>query len=168
MGAFQQRIPSAGRRQMRSDIQFRHSKLLVFHSLFVLPLSYGRQHRAPPAQPTRDTTVHPTKGDPSIAVAGTPKDDTGLERKMESRHLTMISLGGVIGTGLFVSSGYTIHQAGPLGAILAYAAGSLLVYCVMVRWASCPWPYRMPAASTCMRSGSSAPAPRSPSPSCIG
>lgn len=67
-----------------------------------------------------------------MAVAGTPKDDTGLERKMESRHLTMISLGGVIGTGLFVSSGYTIHQAGPLGAILAYAVGSLLVYCVMV------------------------------------
>ena len=57
---------------------------------------------------------------------------TGLERRMESRHLTMISLGGVIGTGLFVSSGYTIHQAGPLGAILAYAVGSLLVYCVMV------------------------------------
>ena len=67
-----------------------------------------------------------------MAAAGTPKDDTGLERKMESRHLTMISLGGVIGTGLFVSSGYAIHQAGPVGASLAYAAGSLLVYCVMV------------------------------------
>lgn len=26
-----------------------------------------------------------------MAAAGTPKDDTGLERKMESRHLTMIS-----------------------------------------------------------------------------
>ena len=51
---------------------------------------------------------------------------------MESRHLTMISLGGVIGTGLFVSSGHTIHQAGPLGAILAYAVGSFMVYCVMV------------------------------------
>ena len=101
-----------------------------------------------------------------MASAGNPKDDTGLERKMESRHLTMISLGGV--TGLFVSSGYTIHQAGPLGAILAYAVGSLLVYCVMVRWASCPWPCRMPVASTCMRSGSSAPAPRSPLLSCIG
>ncbi|MBT1164992.1 amino acid permease [Bifidobacterium felsineum] len=69
-----------------------------------------------------------------MADAGTGKstEETGLERKMESRHLTMISLGGVIGTGLFVSSGYTIHQAGPLGAILAYAVGSLLVYCVMV------------------------------------
>ena len=43
-----------------------------------------------------------------MASAGNPKDDTGLERKMESRHLTMISLGGVIGTGLFVSSGYAI------------------------------------------------------------
>ena len=41
---------------------------------------------------------------------------------METRHLTMISLGGVIGTGLFLSSGYTIHQAGPLGAIIAYAS----------------------------------------------
>ncbi|MDU6640619.1 MAG: amino acid permease, partial [Alloscardovia omnicolens] len=56
----------------------------------------------------------------------------GLKRRMSSRHLTMISLGGVIGTGLFVSSGETIHAAGPLGAILAYAAGSLLVYCVML------------------------------------
>ena len=56
----------------------------------------------------------------------------GLKRRMSSRHLTMISLGGVIGTGLFVSSGETIHAAGSLGAILAYAAGSLLVYCVML------------------------------------
>lgn len=33
---------------------------------------------------------------------------TDLKRKMEVRHLRMISLGGVIGTGLFLSSGYTI------------------------------------------------------------
>ena len=36
---------------------------------------------------------------------------TDLKRKMEVRHLRMISLGGVIGTGLFLSSGYTINQA---------------------------------------------------------
>ena len=34
-----------------------------------------------------------------------PTSNSGLERKMETRHLTMISLGGVIGTGLFLSSG---------------------------------------------------------------
>lgn len=43
-----------------------------------------------------------------------------FQRKMTSRHLFMLSLGGVIGTGLFLSSGYTIAQAGPLGAILSY------------------------------------------------
>ena len=31
-----------------------------------------------------------------------------FQRKMTSRHLFMLSLGGVIGTGLFLSSGYTI------------------------------------------------------------
>ncbi len=55
-----------------------------------------------------------------------------LERKMESRHLLMISLGGVIGTGLFLSSGYTIHEAGPIGTILAYGIGAVIVYLVML------------------------------------
>ena len=47
------------------------------------------------------------------AAESAEAEQGGLERKMETRHLTMISLGGVIGTGLFLSSGYTIHQAGP-------------------------------------------------------
>lgn len=44
----------------------------------------------------------------------------------------MISLGGVIGTGLFLSSGYTIHEAGPIGTIIAYLVGALLVFAVML------------------------------------
>lgn len=55
-----------------------------------------------------------------------------LERKMEAHHIQMISLGGVIGTGLFLSSGYTINQAGPVGTIIAYAVGAVLVYAVML------------------------------------
>lgn len=51
---------------------------------------------------------------------------------MEVRHLRMISLGGVIGTGLFLSSGYTINQAGPLGTVIAYAIGAVIVYLVML------------------------------------
>ena len=43
----------------------------------------------------------------------------------------MIALGGVIGTGLFLSSGYTIHQAGPLGTVISYMVGALNVYDVM-------------------------------------
>ncbi len=55
-----------------------------------------------------------------------------LQRHMAVRHLTMISIGGVIGTGLFLSSGYTIKEAGPFGAVLAYAVGSILIYCIML------------------------------------
>jgi S-methylmethionine transporter len=50
---------------------------------------------------------------------------------MGSRHLVMIAMGGVIGSGLFLSSGYTISQAGPLGAVLAYLVGAFVVYLVM-------------------------------------
>ncbi len=56
---------------------------------------------------------------------------SGLRRSMGSRHLVMIAMGGVIGSGLFLSSGYTISQAGPLGAVLAYLVGAFVVYLVM-------------------------------------
>lgn len=48
------------------------------------------------------------------------EDTTQLRRGLKSRHLTMISLGGTIGTGLFLASGGAIHTAGPGGAILSY------------------------------------------------
>ncbi|MFE5333852.1 amino acid permease [Embleya sp. NPDC056575] len=51
---------------------------------------------------------------------------TGLRR----RHMTMIGLGGIIGAGLFVSSGKVIGDAGPAAA-LAYAVGGLVVVLVM-------------------------------------
>jgi amino acid permease len=55
-----------------------------------------------------------------------------LKRSMKSRHMYMISLGGAIGTGLFVSTGYLINQAGPGGVILSYLSGGLLMYLVML------------------------------------
>ena len=84
-------------------------------------------------EPSSHAAVSESATNPTVNpdTNGLQSPDTQLERNMESRHLTMISLGGVIGTGLFLSSGYTIHQAGPLGAILAYLIGSVLVYCVI-------------------------------------
>lgn len=55
-----------------------------------------------------------------------------LSRSMKSRHLFMISIGGVIGTGFFLGTGYAIGQAGPIGAMLAYLFGGLVMYLVMV------------------------------------
>lgn len=55
-----------------------------------------------------------------------------LKRAMTTRHLVMLSLGGAIGTGLFMGSGEVISQAGPLGAVLAYIIGGLIAYMVML------------------------------------
>ncbi|PFB25565.1 amino acid permease [Bacillus cereus] len=56
----------------------------------------------------------------------------GLKRELKSRHIFMIALGGVIGTGLFLGSGYTIHEAGPGGAIVAYLVGGFVMYLTML------------------------------------
>ena len=54
-----------------------------------------------------------------------------LKRSLRSRHVTMIALGGSLGTGLFLASGGAISEAGPGGALLAYALISIMVYFLM-------------------------------------
>ena len=64
-----------------------------------------------------------------IAVA--PVEQRELQRAIGSRQLSMIAIGGAIGTGLFLASGGAISQAGPGGAMLAYAIMGIAVYCMM-------------------------------------
>jgi lysine-specific permease len=54
-----------------------------------------------------------------------------LHRSINNRQLSMIAIGGAIGTGLFFASGGAIAQAGPGGALLAYATMGLAVFCMM-------------------------------------
>ena len=55
-----------------------------------------------------------------------------LQRQLKKRHLTMIAIGGSIGTGLFVASGAAVAQAGPAGALAAYFIIGLMVYFLMM------------------------------------
>jgi len=57
--------------------------------------------------------------------------ELGLNRGLKSRHLTMISLGGTIGTGLLLASGNSIAEAGPGGALLAYGLIGIMVFFLM-------------------------------------
>ncbi|MGG0796764.1 amino acid permease [Brevibacillus laterosporus] len=75
-----------------------------------------------------------TTGNESVTNISATRDGgqpQELKRGLKARHLTMIALGGSIGTGLFLASGGAISQAGPGGAIVAYVAIGIMVYFLM-------------------------------------
>ena len=53
-----------------------------------------------------------------------------LRKQLRMRHMTMISLGGVIGAGLFVGSGAVISTVGP-ASFISYAIAGLIIVMVM-------------------------------------
>ncbi len=56
--------------------------------------------------------------------------ERGLRRSLSARRLTMIAIGGAIGTGLFLGSGFAISLAGP-GVLVSYAIGALIALLLM-------------------------------------
>jgi lysine-specific permease len=54
--------------------------------------------------------------------------DSKLQRRLRSRHLSIIAIGSAIGTGLFVASDASINSAGPGGALLAYIVIGIMIY----------------------------------------
>jgi len=53
-----------------------------------------------------------------------------LSRSLKARHLTMISIGGIIGAGLFVGSSTSIIAGGP-ASFISYAITGLLILLIM-------------------------------------
>ncbi|PVV02891.1 hypothetical protein BB560_002645 [Smittium megazygosporum] len=54
-----------------------------------------------------------------------------LKRSLQPRHMTMIAIGGTIGTGLFVASGGSFPLAGPGGTLVAFIISGLILLFVM-------------------------------------
>jgi len=71
---------------------------------------------APETRPTRATSL-------ASAAEQILEREAGLHRNLTPRQLSMIALGGAIGTGLFLGSAISVKLAGP-GVILSYAAGA--------------------------------------------
>lgn len=70
-------------------------------------------------------------GTESYQIEEVPPPQHDLNRAMKSRHIQMISIGGVIGTGLFLGTANALARGGPLGLLLGYTVMGTIVWNVM-------------------------------------
>lgn len=56
---------------------------------------------------------------------------TRLHRGLKARHISMIAIGGALGTGLIVGTGKALAQAGPGSLFISYSFIGGLVFMVM-------------------------------------
>jgi yeast amino acid transporter len=55
-----------------------------------------------------------------------------LQRQLKNRHVAMISIGGVIGTGLFLGTATSLKNGGPVGLLLGYSLVGSICFAVMI------------------------------------
>jgi len=72
-----------------------------------------------------------TQGIDAETGARRPGDTSHLQRKLKSRHLQMISIGGAIGAGLFIGSGRALATGGPGAVILDFALMGAMLFCTV-------------------------------------
>lgn len=66
----------------------------------------------------------------AVSQPGSPKGPLALSRSLASRHVTMISFGGIMGAGLFVGSSVAILDVGP-AVVFSYLIAGLVMLFVM-------------------------------------
>ncbi|ETS65402.1 hypothetical protein PaG_00136 [Moesziomyces aphidis] len=86
-----------------------------------MPSSHPSSPDAEDVEKTRSTAPSTDSNEP-------PEE---LRRALKTRHMVMISIGGIIGPGLLVGSGSALANAGPVGALIAFAVTGAIVYFVL-------------------------------------
>ncbi|WOO78139.1 putative amino-acid permease [Vanrija pseudolonga] len=84
-----------------------------------------KDHSDPGGVPYAD----PTHEHVGLAPA---RDSDQLKRALSARQVSMIAIGGTIGTGLFLGTGKSLATGGPASMVIAYAIVGAIVYITML------------------------------------
>lgn len=110
----------------------------VFNRRFGDGAKHGSPTPSPPQFQDKDAPFTHTNYDVSQQHMGAHAhmDDmtdptTRLHRGLKARQVTMIAIGGAIGTGLIIGTGSALASAGPGSILISYSIVGFIVYLVM-------------------------------------
>ena len=116
------------------------SYALSANAVNIVKMSDGIHHRTPRVSDDIEKVgygapvAHSPSGDAktTVQIRGLETSpDTSLRRGLQARHITMIAIGGAIGTGLLIGTGKALNQAGPGSLFISYTMIGFVVYLVM-------------------------------------
>ncbi|KAF9233829.1 dicarboxylic amino acid permease [Melanogaster broomeanus] len=79
-----------------------------------------------------DNGLHSPNSVPEKSVLSDPDEHLSLHRGLKARQVSMITLGGSLGTGLIIGSGTALVRGGPLGLWFGYSFMGFICYLVMI------------------------------------
>ncbi|KAG0150849.1 hypothetical protein CROQUDRAFT_72321 [Cronartium quercuum f. sp. fusiforme G11] len=79
----------------------------------------------------KDATSHRGEWADSMEEMGIIDSHNHLQRQLKNRHVAMISIGGAIGTGLFIGTGTALSHGGPASLVLGYSLTGLIAWALM-------------------------------------
>ncbi|SCV06242.1 LANO_0H25224g1_1 [Lachancea nothofagi CBS 11611] len=121
---------------MANNLERQELPLSPYASKIIIDNLHSRQNNA---SPYSSNVKHEKQHDQidhivdleSSSVEQDEVDETKVVRRLKSRHIQLIALGGAIGTGLFIGSGGALSTCGPAPVLISYMVMSLFVWCIM-------------------------------------
>ncbi|KAL9939771.1 hypothetical protein V8E36_001588 [Tilletia maclaganii] len=90
----------------------------------------GSRDRSPRSAPSTAAGSSSADGCTTTTTT-TPGEGPGLQRRLRSKHMQMIAIGGNIGTGIFIASGHSLYDGGPAFVLIDFLLVAVMVYCVV-------------------------------------
>ncbi|KDQ21231.1 hypothetical protein BOTBODRAFT_182628 [Botryobasidium botryosum FD-172 SS1] len=115
----------------RADRMMRRTATVLPHQQASSSTSNSsRQHNEAPNQPL--SLIIPANVEIVRKVDRWKNTSETLPPQFSRRQISMMSIGGVIGTGIFLGTAEALRRGGPLGMLLGYTLVGSVVYCVVV------------------------------------